>query len=159
MSFVRSLLICCLISTHLQLTCKEQDYSGSSYATITKALSKVTSLVLEVRIDLHECYAERIRDPKELEAFLTKVCTRLKIADPSDTRSVICDSSLVGGSRGSIFMQVSDSTYIIGRVINESNTVQITVSAPMNYNTQELADLSKKFFGASNMDVKISIRK
>lgn len=154
-----SMLLACLIQSSVYLCAKEQDYTGYSQAAVGKALSRVKSLILELRIDLHECYAERIRDAKELTLFLTKLCSRLKITDTEDTRHIIYDGSLVGASLGCIFIQVSEDVYIIGRVINATNTVQLTLSSSMNYNTQEIADLAQKFFGASSMDVKISIRK
>lgn len=141
------------------LQAKEQDYSGSSVAAVAKLLSRAPSTMLELRIDLHDCYDQRIRDPKELELFLTKVCTRLKIADPGDTRVVVCDGSLMSGSLGCIFMHIADNVYIIGRVINATNGVQLTFSCPMHYNTQEIADFAKKFFGASGVDIKVAIRK
>lgn len=158
MKISRFALLCVSIGTSinfLTLSPKELDYTGCSQAAVSKALSRVKSLILELRIDLHECYAERIRDAKELELFLAKLCSRLKISDPTDSRHIIYD----GESSGCIFMQVSDDMYIIGRVINATNSVQLTLSSSMNYNTQEIADLAKKFFGAASMDTKISIRK
>lgn len=148
-----------LLSVGLSVQAKIQDYSGSSYAAVAKVLSRSKSTILELQIDLHECYDQRIRDTKELDLFLTKLCARLKITDPGDSRLIVCDGSLMSGSLGCIFIQIADDVYIIGRVINETNSVQLTISCSMNYNTVEIADFAKKFFGASSMDNKVTIRK
>jgi hypothetical protein len=155
--FFLSLLSCA--SASWLLHAKEQDYSTTSYAAMAKIISRTTAATLELRADLRECYAERIRDPKELELFLTKLCTRLKITEPADTRFIVCDGALMGGSSGCIFMQIADNIYVVGRVINATNSVLLTISSCAHYNTQEIADFAKKFFGATAMDFKVALRK
>lgn len=144
----------------LSLQAKEQDYTSSSHAALAKVLARSPkSIILEARIDLQSCYDQRIRDPKELELFLAKLCARLKLNDQADARFIVCDGSLMSGSAGSIFMQIADDMYIVGRVIHETNAVQLTLSGSLHYNAHELADFAKKYFGATSMDLKVAIRK
>ncbi len=144
----------------LSLQAKEQDYTSSSHAALAKVLARSPqSIILEVRIDLQACYDQRIRDPKELELFLAKLCARLKLNDHADARFIVCDGSLMSGSAGSIFMQIADDMYIAGRVIHETNAVHLTLSGTLHYNAHEIADFAKKYFGASSMDLKVAIRK
>lgn len=148
-----------LLTLGLSVQAKVQDYSGRGHAAVAKVLSRSKSTILELQIDLHECYDQRIRDTTEIERFLNTLCTRLKITDPGDSRLIVCDGSLMSGSVGCIFIQIADDVYIIGRIINETNSVQLTISSSINYNTNETADFAKRFFGASSMDFKVSVRK
>ena len=148
-----------LLTLGASVQAKVQDYSSSSYAAVAKLLSRSKSTVLELSIDLHDCYDQRIRDTKEIGRFLDTLCTHLKITDPGDSRFIVCDSSLMSGSMGCIFMQIADDVSIVGRVINETNSVYLTISSLTHYNTSDVADFTKKFFGASTMDMKVTIRK
>lgn len=143
----------------LSAQAKIHDYSNSSYAAVAKVLSRSKSTILELQVDMHDCCDLRIRDTKEIGHFLTALCARLKIAEPDDSRLIVCDGSLMSGSLGCVFVQIADDMYIIGRVINETNSVQLTISSSMHYNTTDIADFAKKFFGASTMDAKVSARK
>lgn len=148
-----------ILSTLVSLQAKEQDYTNSSYTSLRKVCTRTSAWVLEARIDLYECNEEYIRDTKKIDDFLGKMCVLLRIPDWNDARMITCDGSLIPSSSGCTFVQLSGGAFIMGRVINETNSVQLTISANSYYDAQELTQFVKKFFGATNAELRVTLRK
>ncbi len=153
--------VVCLISlcTAASLVCKEADYTSSSHTALRKAYVANIAPILEARFDLHACDEEKIRDIIALEAYLSKMCILLRVTDWSDSRFITSEGPLITSSSGSVFVQLSGGVCIMGRVIHETNSVQITISAPSGYDPHELAQFSKRFFGAEKIESRVVIRK
>lgn len=108
-------------------------------------------------IDLHHCNAETIRDAEKIKQFVYELCEKIGMKRFGECAVVNFgeDERVAGFS----MTQLIETSLISAHFANASNTTYLDVFSCKFYSPQTVADFAKAFFGASDYNLAVALRK
>ncbi|HEV2601309.1 MAG TPA: S-adenosylmethionine decarboxylase [Candidatus Babeliales bacterium] len=143
------------IATCAQLQASD-SYVGKSYAAIQRAFDSKKAWALTTNIDVCSCDMDKIRSAGQLQDFCIQLCSLLniqrygeaEISHPGDTQR----------TTGYLVMQPIERGYLAIQCANATNNVYIDLVSCKVYNPYAVVEAAKKFFGAQDTAMSISLR-
>jgi S-adenosylmethionine/arginine decarboxylase-like enzyme len=96
-------------------------------------------------VDLHDCAADRIRDPEQIEAYVVQLCELIQMK-----RYGACQVVHFGEGRvaGYSMVQLIETSLISGHFANDTNSAYLDIFSCKGYDPAVVEEFSKAFFGA-----------
>lgn len=96
-------------------------------------------------IDLQDCDSDRIRDAKQIEAYVVQLCELIGMK-----RYGICQVVHFGEGRvaGYSMVQLIETSLISGHFANDTNSAYLDIFSCKGYDPAVVEEFSKNFFGA-----------
>lgn len=96
-------------------------------------------------VDLHDCIPERIRDAKQIEAYVVQLCELIEMK-----RYGACQIVNFGEGRvaGYSMVQLIETSLISGHFANDTNSAYLDIFSCKGYEPTVVEEFSKAFFGA-----------
>ncbi|MDO8624033.1 MAG: S-adenosylmethionine decarboxylase [bacterium] len=112
---------------------------------------------LVASIDLHHCNADTIRDAERIKQFVCELCDKIGMKRFGECTVVNFgeDESIAGYS----MTQLIETSLISAHFANASNTTYLDVFSCKFYSPTVAADFAKEFFGASDYNLAVALRK
>ena len=112
---------------------------------------------LVASIDLHNCTPETIRDAEKIKQFVYELCE--KIGMKRFGECVVVNFGEDERVAGYSMTQLIETSLISAHFANASNTTYLDVFSCKFYNPKLAADFAKEFFGASDYNLAVALRK
>jgi S-adenosylmethionine decarboxylase len=108
-------------------------------------------------IDLHGCNPATIRDADKVKAFVYELCDRIKVKRFGEC--TVVDFGEDPRVSGFSMTQLVETSLISGHFANQTNTVYLDIFSCKFYDPQVAADYAREFFGASDANLTVTLRK
>ena len=108
-------------------------------------------------IDLHNCKPETIRDAEAIKRFVVELCDKIGMKRFGDCTVVNFgeDERVAGFS----MTQLIETSLISAHFANQTNTVYLDVFSCKFYDPLLASEFAKEFFGASDYNLNVALRK
>ncbi len=108
-------------------------------------------------IDLHGCDPAAIRDADKIKQFVVELCELIGMKRYGECVVVNFgeDEKVAGYS----MTQLIETSLISAHFANQTNTTYLDIFSCKFYSPQTAADFAKKFFGANDCTVSVTLRK
>ena len=108
-------------------------------------------------LDLYECNPEIIRDPEKIRQYVTQLCDLIGMKRFGDCQVVHFgkDERVEGYS----MVQLIETSLISGHFANLTNAAYIDIFSCTPYESNQVADLSKKFFQTESIEIHVIKRR
>ena len=108
-------------------------------------------------IDLHNCNAATIRDAEKIKQFVYELCEKIGMKRFGECTVVnFGEEERVAGYS---MTQLIETSLISAHFANQSNTTYLDIFSCKYYNPNIAADFAKEYFGASDYNLAVSLRK
>lgn len=106
-------------------------------------------------VDLHDCIPERIRDAKQIEAYVVQLCELIEMK-----RFGACQIVNFGEGRvaGYSMVQLIETSLISGHFANDTNSAYLDIFSCKGYDPAVVEEFSKAFFGARRSSHRAMLR-
>ena len=106
-------------------------------------------------VDLHDCIPERIRDAKQIEAYVVQLCELIEMK-----RFGACQIVNFGEGRvaGYSMVQLIETSLISGHFANDTNSAYLDIFSCKGYEPTVVEEFSKAFFGARRSSHRAMLR-
>jgi hypothetical protein len=128
-----------------------------SYSELEQEFKDLNAWGLVSSIDLHNCSAEKIRDPDVIRGFVFQLCNLIGMRRFGDCVVVNFgeDEKVAGYS----MTQLIETSLISGHFANLTNASYIDIFSCKLYDPFEAAEFTKLYFGAEEYSLHITFRK
>lgn len=112
---------------------------------------------ISANVDLYNCNPKIIRDGKLIESYVIELCELIKVKRFGDCVVVNFgeDERIAGYS----MTQLIETSLLSGHFANQTNTAYLDVFSCKFYDPEVVAEFSKKYFEASEVKLKYTLRK
>lgn len=106
-------------------------------------------------VDLHDCTPDRIRDAKQIEAYVVQLCELIQM-----NRYGACQVVHFGEGRvaGYSMVQLIETSLISGHFANDTNSAYLDIFSCKGYDPAVVEEFSKAFFGARRSSHRAMLR-
>ena len=106
-------------------------------------------------VDLHDCIPDRIRDAKQIEAYVVQLCELIEMK-----RFGACQIVNFGEGRvaGYSMVQLIETSLISGHFANDTNRAYLDIFSCKGYDPKIVEAFSKQFFGARTSTSSMTFR-
>ncbi len=106
-------------------------------------------------VDLHDCIPDRIRDAKQIEAYVVQLCDLIEMK-----RYGACQVVNFGEGRvaGYSMVQLIETSLISGHFANDTNSAYLDIFSCKGYDPAVVEEFSKAFFGARRSSHRAMLR-
>lgn len=106
-------------------------------------------------VDLHDCIPDRIRDAKQIEAYVVQLCELIEMK-----RYGACQVVNFGEGRvaGYSMVQLIETSLISGHFANDTNSAYLDIFSCKGYDPAVVEEFSKAFFGARRSSHRAMLR-
>ena len=106
-------------------------------------------------VDLHDCIPDRIRDAKQIEAYVVQLCELIEMK-----RYGACQVVNFGEGRvaGYSMVQLIETSLISGHFANDTNSAYLDIFSCKGYDPAIVEEFSKAFFGARRSSHRAMLR-
>lgn len=132
------------------------SFVGKSYAAIQKAFDNKKAWALTTNIDVRGCDMDTIRSAGQLHDFCVQLCSLLNIQRYGEAE--ISHPGETQRTTGYLVMQPIERGYLAIQCANATNNLYIDLVSCKVYNPYAVVEAAKKFFGAKDTAMSISLR-
>ncbi|TSA03252.1 MAG: S-adenosylmethionine decarboxylase [Nitrospiraceae bacterium] len=110
---------------------------------------------LSTAVDLQDCQPETIRDRNHIEAYVIALCQLIGMKRYGDCRIVHFGDGRVAGYS---MIQLIETSLISGHFANDTNRAYLDIFSCKGYDAVVVEEFSRKFFGARNSTISMTLR-
>ncbi len=158
-AILSSFIIACssTLFAHDQTKSVDAHQNMMSYKEIQKEFSNEKAWGLLTSLDLHDCSPTKVRSEADIKKYVKELC-KLIDAKPFGETVVVnfgADERIAGFS----MTQLIETSLISGHFVNRNNTIYIDVFSCKAYDPAVVAEFTKKFFEAKDMNTHVIVRR
>jgi S-adenosylmethionine decarboxylase len=112
---------------------------------------------LQTNVDIHDCDPKLIRDAREIENFVIKLCDLIDMKRFG--KSVIVDFGEDERVSGYSMTQLIETSLISAHFANQTNTVYLDIFSCKYYDPHQAAEFAKDFFKGKDYNMNVVFRK
>ncbi len=106
-------------------------------------------------VDLHNCAPDRIRDSKQIEAYVVQLCDLIQMKRYGACQIVHFGEGHVAGFS---MVQLIETSLISGHFANDTNSAYLDIFSCKGYDPAVVEEFSKAFFGARRSSHRAMLR-
>ncbi len=110
---------------------------------------------LSTAVDLQDCRPETIRDRDHIEAYVIALCKLIGMKRYGDCQIVHFGEGRVAGYS---MIQLIETSLISGHFANDTNRAYLDIFSCKGYDPAVVEEFSRKFFGARNSTISVTMR-
>ena len=110
---------------------------------------------LSTAVDLQDCRPETIRDRDHIEAYVIALCRLIGMKRYGDCQIVHFGDGRVAGYS---MIQLIETSLISGHFANDTNRAYLDIFSCKGYDPAVVEEFSRKFFGARNSTISVTLR-
>jgi len=110
---------------------------------------------LSTAVDLQDCRPETIRDRDHIEAYVIALCKLIGMKRYGDCQIVHFGEGRVAGYS---MIQLIETSLISGHFANDTNRAYLDIFSCKGYDPAVVEEFSRKFFGARNSAISVTMR-
>jgi S-adenosylmethionine/arginine decarboxylase-like enzyme len=110
---------------------------------------------LSAAVDLQDCRPETIRDRAHIEAYVIALCKLIGMKRYGDCQIVHFGEGRVAGYS---MIQLIETSLISGHFANDTNRAYLDIFSCKGYDPSVVEEFSRKFFGARNSTISVTLR-
>ncbi len=110
---------------------------------------------LSTSVDLQDCQPETIRDRNHIEAYVIALCKLIGMKRYGDCQIVHFGDGRVAGYS---MIQLIETSLISGHFANDTNRAYLDIFSCKGYDAVVVEEFSRKFFGARNSTISMTLR-
>lgn len=124
---------------------------------IEEEFKKQKAWGISANVDLYNCNPNSIRDGKLIESYVIELCELIKVKRFGECVVVNFgeDERIAGYS----MTQLIETSLLSGHFANQTNTAYLDVFSCKFYDPEVVAEFSKKYFEATEVKLKYTLRK
>lgn len=106
-------------------------------------------------VDLHDCDPDRIRDAKQIEAYVVQLCELIEMKRYGSCQIVNFGEGRVAGYS---MVQLIETSLISGHFANDTNSAYLDIFSCKGYDPAVVEEFSKSFFSARRSSHRAMLR-
>lgn len=110
---------------------------------------------LSTAVDLQDCRPETIRDRDHIEAYVIALCKLIGMKRYGECQIVYFGDGRVAGYS---MIQLIETSLISGHFANDTNRAYLDIFSCKGYDPVVVEEFSRKFFGARNSTLSVTLR-
>jgi S-adenosylmethionine/arginine decarboxylase-like enzyme len=110
---------------------------------------------ISASVDLQDCHRDTIRNRKKIQAYVVALCELIGMKRYGPCQIVHFGEGRVAGYS---MIQLIETSLISGHFANDTNRAYLDIFSCKGYDPAVVEEFSKKFFGARNSALSVTLR-
>lgn len=156
-SFFGAIFLSIILACSATSFANESPRNRMSFKEIQDEFNKDKAWGLQTSMDLHDCSPAKVRSEADIKKYVKELCKLIDAKPYGET--VIVHFGEEDRIAGYSMTQLIETSLISGHFVNKNNYIYMDVFSCKAYDPQVIAEFTKKFFEAKDMQSHVILRR